>query len=222
MNRFAVALCLAGLAVGIVLVGCETTDQAEDSLTVSPSSVTLQQAVQSVTFTVGPSSGGTTTNVASAVTGGGLQDLSLPLVWSVANSTLGQIGESSGRQAVYIRAARAGINIVMVRDQYNAEGIATVNQTLPATSAGAGSLTLVPSPETIPNGQNQSVITIVATGTAPYTWSIVPGGTAGGSIVGTPNGTTATYQSTTAGSDTVRADDASLPSSWGQVTIYQD
>ena len=117
MSRLAHVVCLVGLALGIVLVGCETTDQAEDSLTVSPSSVTMQPTDQLVTFTVDASSGGTTTNVASQVTGGGLQDLSLPLVWAVSTPTLGAIVESSGRQAVYARTTTAGPNIITVRDQ---------------------------------------------------------------------------------------------------------
>ena len=217
MNKFSIFLCLMLIA----LVGCDSTDEAHDSLTVSPSAATLQNVNDVVTLTVGPSLGGTTTNVVSAVsTTGGLRDLSLPLTWSVVNPDLGQIVAASGRQAVYARTALPGINVVTVRDQYNAEGIATITQLVQTPDGEAGTLVLVASAPnaTIENGQNTTTITVSSQGSSPYQWSVQDANM--GQIVGTGNSSTETYQSSQPGDNLVTVVDAE--GRVGTITITQE
>ena len=112
-----VCCLLAVLFVGI-LVGCEDGSSTR-ALTVSPSEVSLTLSNSTVTFAVEASGSNTTS---------GLSDLSLPLEWRVANEALGSIVGSEGTVAVYSRTTNSGVNIVTARDQYGAEGMATVNQ----------------------------------------------------------------------------------------------
>ena len=107
-----------------LLCGCETGDGTA-ALTVAPSQVSLSGLTNTVTFSVGGTTGASNTTV---TTSGGLRDLSLPLEWRVTNPALGTILESSGRIAVYARYAENGINTVIVKDQYDAEGFATIHQ----------------------------------------------------------------------------------------------
>jgi len=105
-----VALC----AIACVLMmspGCETASGLYQ-LTVDPSFVELTYASNSVTLAVI----GTSNN------------LSLPLTWSVSNPELGYIAMESGYSALYFRHAANGDNVVMVRDQYDNEGFATISQ----------------------------------------------------------------------------------------------
>ena len=116
----AVSLCLAlGLCFRF-FVGCEAA-KGLDGLTVNPSSVILTPGTNAVVFTVTLN----TTNTLS---------LSLPLVWSVSNSSLGSIAGGSGFSAVYSATANLGQNIITARDQYGNEGFATVTQTTASTS----------------------------------------------------------------------------------------
>lgn len=100
-----VALVLIIAISAVVPAGCETGSGA--ALTVSTS--------DNVTFTVDTNS----------VTKG---DLALPLEWRVSNPALGTITSSSGYSAVYSRTSQSGVNVIIVEDQYGAEGMATVNQ----------------------------------------------------------------------------------------------
>ncbi len=103
-------LCF-GAAVGLMLSGCEeTTGRA---LTVTPTTASLTGTSNSVVFAVSTNS---------------LRDLSLPLEWRVTNPGLGSINSVGGMSAIYQPSGAAGDNIIIVRDQYGAEGMATVNQ----------------------------------------------------------------------------------------------
>ena len=85
-------------------------------------------------------------------------------------------------------------------------------------------LNLSASPNPIPNGQNQSVISVVSGGTSPYTWSVEPPGSgtdANGSIATLPaNSATETYQSVNAGANLVRVTDNE--GRVGTITITQE
>ena len=108
-----------------LFIGCEKDSKGTATLTVTPSDVTLVAGTNStVTFTVGSTTSGTnaTTNT------GGLRALSFPLEWNVSHPSLGVIWSSSGSSAVYVRSNPNGVNIVTVKDQYGAEGFATVRQ----------------------------------------------------------------------------------------------
>jgi len=102
-----VAGVLAGL---LVSSGCD--EGTGRSLTVEPATVTL---------------GGTTNAVIFAVATNSLRELSLPIVWEVANPALGNIAVSEGASARYVGTTLRGINVVTARDQYGAEGFATIN-----------------------------------------------------------------------------------------------
>lgn len=123
IQRYACGLLLvASVAVAaVLLVGCETGG-ASASLTVDPSSVDLTGAATNsatFTFTVVASTNDTVT---------GLRPLSLPLTWTVSDPSLGSIVTSAGLSAGYVPTSLSGVNVITVRDQYGAEGVATVAQ----------------------------------------------------------------------------------------------
>ncbi len=111
------------LFVIIGMIGCETTD-GTSGLSISPSEAVLTNGARSVTFVVGSIS--TDTNGDTVVTGA--RELSVPLVWSVSKPSLGHITAIAGNKAVYEKTGGHGVNVITVRDQYDAEGIATVTQ----------------------------------------------------------------------------------------------
>jgi hypothetical protein len=221
MQKYIRSLAQAAVAAAVLIayVGCEATDDAGGSLSINPSSVTLLNASDRQIFTVGGSGISTGTNTTTTTTGtgtaaGGLQTLSLPLAWVVSNSRLGYILSSSGQQAVYVRTSATGVNTVTVRDQYGAQGYATVTQ--PSQDTGGGeTLTLQADPNPIPSGSIQCTIRVVSGGTSPFTWNVGTGTQLSG-------GTTATitWQSpVTPGNYTVSVTDAEGHS--GGITIVK-
>ena len=112
VSFFAVLLVALVFVVGLcALSGCdEGTGRA---LTVDPSTVTLR---------------GTTNTVMLMVTTNSLRDLSLPITWRVTNQALGSVVASEGPTAQYSRTSLRGLNVVVARDQYGAEGFATISQ----------------------------------------------------------------------------------------------
>lgn len=94
-------------------VGCETTESANSVIAVTPSAPELQGRLATQTFTAE----GTAEN-----------ELALPLVWTVSDPNLGVIRSTVGLSAVYESSGRVGNNIITVRDQGQAEGLATVVQ----------------------------------------------------------------------------------------------
>jgi hypothetical protein len=144
---YRVSALLLGAAL-VVLLGCEGSDDTQ-SLTVHPSRVSLGSSdYYQVFIASGPTL--TATNTTRALTpepqsedegptgseptetytgsGGGLRALALPLEWSVSDPNLGSIREATGDRAVYVRTSALGMNVITVKDQYGAEGVATVNQ----------------------------------------------------------------------------------------------
>ena len=112
---------MVALVCGIagLFCGCESTSDGH-ALTVSPSSVSTSNRYEIITFEVAE---GTNTTSES-----GLRDLSLPLEWWVSNPNLGSISGSSGTTASYILSSGSGTQTIYVKDQYGAEGHATVSQ----------------------------------------------------------------------------------------------
>ncbi len=109
---------LAGIFV--FTTGCESA-KGTKALTVSPAEANLVAGAgtndaNTVTFTVVD----------------GLRELSLPLEWHVANPSAGRIVASAGVSASYQATTRTKdgtlINTVIVKDQYDAEGLVTVRQ----------------------------------------------------------------------------------------------
>jgi len=108
-----------------VITGCESgKGTGINSLNVVPASVTITGDVKTVTFVVAAS----VVNTNNPTGDSGLRPLSLPLEWSVANPELGHILDSSGQRATYMRTSKNGVNTVIVRDQYGAEGYGVVEQ----------------------------------------------------------------------------------------------
>jgi hypothetical protein len=113
----AAVLFLVGGAV-LLPTGCEEA-KGTVGIQISPPSADLTASTRGgQTFTV---LGGT-----NAVAN--IRPLALPLIWSVADPSLGTIVEAAGYSAVYQRTTKRGVNSVLVRDQYGAEGIAGVTQ----------------------------------------------------------------------------------------------
>lgn len=114
MAGMAVAGMVAAVGVFAFVAGCETTKDSSAALTVTLTSDTITGAGATVTATA--SASGSNTVVA------------LPLQWSVSDSSLGYIKASSGMEAVYESTGKTGNNIITVRDQGDAEGMAVITQ----------------------------------------------------------------------------------------------
>jgi hypothetical protein len=107
------SLCLVAVILSVAFVtGC---DEAKDIrvLTVTPENIVLSGTSNTVVFTV------------DATT---LLDLSLPLVWSVSDPANGAIVGAGGNRATYSRTGLDGVNVITVRDQFDAAGTAIVDQ----------------------------------------------------------------------------------------------
>ncbi len=94
-------------------LGCETTESSDTVITVTPASPELKGSLAIQTFTA--------SGVAS-------NELALPLIWTVSNPNLGVIRSTAGLSAVYESTGKVGNNIITVRDQGQAEGMATAIQ----------------------------------------------------------------------------------------------
>ena len=221
MKNMALALCAFGMILTslVTFIGCETSEDVANSLQVSPSEVTMDQYPQSVTLTVGGTSGTSSTNdTAKTSAPSDLGALALPLTWAVSNPNIGNISSASGNQAVYVRTRGDGINIITCKDQYGLTGIATVKQ----ETQGSGdttdtTLTLSASPLAIPKGQNQTIVSVISSGSGPFTWSVLSGS---GSFVGDTSAKQVTYQTDgTVADSTLQATDSSGRK--GQITVKQ-
>lgn len=118
--QFVTGFCVCALSAVVVavasslLAGCEE-GKGTHALVVTPAYVDLTTSASNITQTF-------------SVTGG-LRELSLPLTWSVADQSLGRIGASGGVSASYFANTNLhGVNTIIVKDQYDAEGIATIKQ----------------------------------------------------------------------------------------------
>jgi hypothetical protein len=124
--------------------------------------------------------------------------LSLPVTWSLKDTSLGSIVDSSSYTAVYERSSRNGDNVITARDQYGNEGFASIKQ-ISETYV----LTVTASATVLNSGTNACTVT-VSGGTAPYDWSV--GDSSLGYISG--EGSSVMYQSSQAGSNVITVRDA--------------
>lgn len=106
---FLAATMICGAASVMMFSGCEEAEGVR-AIEVTPANVVLSGATNSAQFT-------------ARVSG----PLALPLEWRVSDPALGSIS-GTGSNAVYLRTTRVGNNLVIVRDQYEAEGFAAVTQ----------------------------------------------------------------------------------------------
>jgi hypothetical protein len=106
---FLASWLLAIFTTGLLLTGCESST-TNTNITINPSSETRSAG----------------DDVHVLLTAAGSTNLYLPLKWSVSNSELGHIQESAGYSAVYESYGLAGNNVIEVKDQGTAEGVAVV------------------------------------------------------------------------------------------------
>ena len=120
--------CFGLLMGAIIWVGCEDTNMTNSGIIVTADRTSLNttdSADLSVVLTAS-ASGGASTNAAAGTTIGVV--LYLPLVWSVSNPGLGAITGQGGMTAVYTRTNAKGSNVIVVRDQAEAEGVIAITQ----------------------------------------------------------------------------------------------
>lgn len=103
---------LCAIIMAAFVSGCDEADDIR-VLTLTPENVILSGTSNTVVFTVDEAS---------------LRDLSLPLKWSVSDPANGAIVGAGGNRATYSRTEQDGVNVITVRDQFDAEGTAIVDQ----------------------------------------------------------------------------------------------
>ncbi len=201
MKRAMSLFSLVGVAGAIVLAallqsGCEEAKGLQ-GLQVDPPSAMLTTNGQTTVFTV---TGGITN-----------ETLALPLAWSVQDEALGRIIRSSGFTAIYRRSDRNGVNTVIVRDQYDNEGYATVQQ-----SAAGYTLTLAATATSVDIGEAVTITVSTTTAQAPFSWRLVsgPGSVSGG-------GASAGYSSASVGVAVIQATDANGASGVIAITVTE-
>ncbi len=118
------------MAAGL-LVGCDEAD-VNGRLEVLPEAATIDANGGSVVFTAywieEEDFDGTNLTARLRSTPPEDKELALPIEWSVSDSNLGSITAGSGNSAAYVSSGRVGVNTVIARDQYGAEGLASVTQ----------------------------------------------------------------------------------------------
>jgi len=201
MKRAMSLFSLVGVAGAIVLAallqsGCEEAKGLQ-GLQVDPPSAMLTTNGQTTVFTV---TGGITN-----------ETLALPLAWSVQDEALGRIIRSSGFTAIYQRSDRNGVNTVIVRDQYDNEGYATVQQ-----SAAAYSLELSATATSISIGESATITISTASAQAPFAWRKRSGP---GTVTGDSGSRSAAYSSTTPGVAVIEVKDANGASGVIAITV---
>jgi len=114
VRSYSLVACLAVPAVLLAFVvgGCETAE-TNTAITITPGSVVLTGVGASVAFT------------ATAVDVN--RPLFLPLVWTASNPEIGNV-TGEGVTGVYVSRGGVGSNVITVRDQAGASGIAVVTQ----------------------------------------------------------------------------------------------
>lgn len=159
-----VAFCAIFCAL-VLSPGCEEADGLYQ-LYLDPSNIELTYASNSVSLTVVGTSNA----------------LALPLEWRVSNPDLGYIAFETGYSALYYRYSDNGDNVVIVKDQYENEGFATIRQI-----SGPGALTI----QKVRADTNTWTVSVVNPGPGLYEWwERKP---AIGQVVSIGNGSSAVY-----------------------------
>ena len=155
----AAALMVVSVGICFSLSGCETAEGLK-GLVVEPGYVTLTPSSNLVVLSVSSNS---------------LGALSLPIEWSMTDSSLGTLMSQSGNQVIYQRSAANGQNVIIARDQYESEAYVTIEQIVEQTL-----LVLTATPNPIPGDEDTTSI-VVEGGELPYTWWVADRGR--GSII---------------------------------------
>lgn len=181
------------VGVAALQCGCEEA-KGLAGLQVTPASVTLVTNGQTTVFSV------------AGVTN---ETLALPLTWTVQDENLGRITSSSGYTAIYQRFSPDGVNTVVVRDQYENEGYATVQQ-----SGVSYTLALEATATSITIGQSATISISSSTVQNPVSWTLLSGP---GSLAG--SGASAAYSGTAVGTAMIQAEDANGASGVIAITV---
>ncbi len=193
MKKLALGAIFLGVVTcmtALLMTGCDEATGLEPIL-ISPSE--SEMTTRDTTVWLAASFPGATaaikaddTNGTSTVAFGDPVDttdiLHLPLTWKVTNPALGQIVSQGGASAVYVRTTATGVNRIIVRDQYDNEGFATIRQmveqyTLDLVSL-SGTATNNANAAYIPVGEVTATIRVSSAiggdgPTAPFTWSVL-------------------------------------------------
>jgi hypothetical protein len=110
---------MAVIFASVVLLGCEET-QEQRELTVTPNAAALSQAGDRVVLTA------SVPDVSAAVTNSP-SGLLYPLEWRVTDPVMGRIISTTANVAVYQCDIAGGVNLVIVRDRSDREGLANIN-----------------------------------------------------------------------------------------------
>ena len=119
-NRYVLGVCVAGLLSMVAFLGCEKTNRGM-SLEVTPNATTLSQGGDRVTLTA------SLPQANAAVASNRTVELLYPLEWVVTDPDSGRIVAAVGDSAVYQCILGGGRNTVIVRDQGDREGLASIN-----------------------------------------------------------------------------------------------
>jgi hypothetical protein len=115
-NKIFYGFCTALLMAAVIVVtGCSESETT-GVIIVTPSEITLSGISNSVTF------------VASVEDTENVEFFDTTLEWRVESELYGNITNSAGTQALYVRTTRDGDNYVYVTDGYDREGWAIIHQ----------------------------------------------------------------------------------------------
>lgn len=115
-QRYWSAAVVALVALALLNVGCESTESADSSITVTPADSELQG--EASVALVASLAGGTNTE----------EQLILPLEWRVADPEYGSISSDGGVTAIYTSNGKVGATAVTVEDQIGRRGAASITQ----------------------------------------------------------------------------------------------
>jgi 2-methylisocitrate lyase-like PEP mutase family enzyme len=119
-NRWAGWLVAGALGLVGLTVGCESTDTEEVAILITSDAGTDEVQIGQITYTARLANSDTNSS----------ESLVLPLVWDVAEPSLGRIIESAGVTAVY-EMFDVGVQSISVEDQIGRKGVVGLTQLPP-------------------------------------------------------------------------------------------
>ncbi len=144
-----IGIVVVAVVMGICGVGCDTVTDSSGAISFTTPLMTVTGRY-AVVITVSDTN----------------NNLYLPLIWSVSDSSLGDFTEQGGLTALYMGGTEVGINTITARDQGNAEGIMVVNH------VPADGISLSPLTNTLDGAGAQMQFTVVPDGLAlPLVWT---------------------------------------------------
>lgn len=110
--------CILPVFLMLIVAGCEPDDDdVRGELAVTPAATTLTGDERTVIL-----------EADVGVNGAAPEPIVYPLEWTVSDPAVGQVVAQSANKAAYTHTGRRpGSNIIIVRDQFGREGLATVH-----------------------------------------------------------------------------------------------